>query len=66
MLTASLRRQNLLHKCPEYDAKLSDSEAPVLKHWGMWSISSLNLLLGPLSLRVIIPARVPSMGQITI
>ena len=35
----------------------------VLKQWRMWSISSLSLLPGPLWFRVVVPVRVPSMGQ---
>ena len=34
-----------LNKCPRYDTKQSDDEAPVmLELWGMWSIPSLPLL----------------------
>ena len=36
------------NKCPEYDTKQSDGEAPVLELWRMWSTPSLLLLLGPL------------------
>ena len=46
--------------------KLSDSEAPVLKLWRMWSTPSLPLLLVQLWPRVVVPTRVPSMGQIEI
>ena len=57
MPIASLQRGNLTHKCPGYDTKLSDGEVPVLELWGMWNIPSLKP-------GVVIPVRVPSMGQI--
>ena len=38
-----------LNKCPAYDIKQSDGEAPViLELWGMQSIPSLLSLPGPL------------------
>ena len=53
-----------LCKCPEYDFKQSDGEAPeILELWGMGS-TSLPLLPGPLWPRVVTPERVLSMGQI--
>ena len=43
----------------------SDSEVPVIMElWRMWSTLSLPLLPGLLWPRVIVPVRVPSMGQI--
>ena len=36
----------------------------MLELWGMWSTTSLPLLLGPLWLGVVAPGRVLSMGQI--
>ena len=33
-------------KCPEYDTKPSDGEAPVLELCGIWSTSLLPLLSG--------------------
>ena len=54
----------LPNKCPVYDIKLSDGEAPVLEIWGMSSIPSLPLLSGPLWPGVVAPDRVLSMGQI--
>ena len=47
-----------------YDIEPSDSEAPSLEIWGMWSTLSLPLLPGPLKTRVVAPDRVLSMGQI--
>ena len=46
--TASLQRgKTPPNLCPGYDTKESDGEAPVmLKLWGMWSTTSLPLLLG--------------------
>ena len=35
-------------KCPGYDIKPSDCEAPALEFWRMWSIPSLPLLPGSL------------------
>ena len=34
--------------CPGYGSKQSDGEAPAFEIWGMWSISLLLLLPGPL------------------
>ena len=48
-LTASLQRgKNPFNKCPGYDVKPSDGEAPALEVWGVWSSSSLPLLPVPL------------------
>ena len=48
-----------------YDIKQSDGEAPVmLELWGMQSIPSLTLPLGPLKLGLVAPDRVQPMGQI--
>ena len=52
-------------KCPGYDIKQSDGEAPaMLELQEMWSISSLPLLPVSLWLGVVAPDRVQSMGQI--
>ena len=53
-----------LLECPGYDNKPNDDEAPVLDLWGMWSTPSLALLPGPTWHWVVIPVRVPSVGQI--
>ena len=43
------RRGRTPNECPEYDTKQSNGEVPVmLELWGMWSISSLSSLPGPL------------------
>ena len=52
------------HKFPDYGIKQSDGEAPGSELWGMWTIDSLPLLLGPLWLEVVEPIRVPCMGRI--
>ena len=46
ILTAPLQRdKHPTNKCPRYDTKQSDDEAPViLELWGMRSISSLRSL----------------------
>ena len=31
----------LTNECPEYDTKQSDSKAPLLEHWDMWSTPSM-------------------------
>ena len=62
-----LRLRNLNNspkECPRYDSKLSDSLAPVLELWGMWRTRLLPLLPGPLWPRVVVPQRVPCLGQI--
>ena len=41
----------------------SDGEAPVLDPWEMWASSSLPLLPGQLRLGVVVPVRVPYIGQ---
>ena len=54
-----------LNKCPGYNIKPSDGEAPVmLEPWGTWSTLSLPSLPGPLKPRVVAADRVLSMGQI--
>ena len=59
------RGKTLHNKCPVYDIKPSDSEAPVmLELWGMQSTSSMLSHPGPLTPRVVVPNRVLSMGQI--
>ena len=57
---------HLPNKFPWYDTKPTDSEAPVLELQGMWSISSLQLLPGPLWPGVVVPVRVSYMDQIEI
>ena len=37
-----------LNECPGYNFKPSDSRAPTLEIWGMWSTCLLPLLPGPL------------------
>ena len=50
--------------CPTYDTKqVVDSEAPVLEHLGMWSTPSLPLHPGSLWSGLVLPVRIPSMGQ---
>ena len=64
--TASLLRgKTLPKKCPDYDTKQSDGEAPVmLELWEMQSTPSLSLLPGLLWPGVVASNRVLSMGQI--
>ena len=62
--TDSTEGKILSNECPGYDTKPSDGEAPVLEPWGMWNTYSLPLFLGPLWPGVVVPVRVPSMGQI--
>ena len=59
-LTASLSKSKTppRNKCPGYDIKQSDGEAPVLKLWEMWSTPSLPLLQG-----LFWPGVVAPMGQ---
>ena len=52
------------NKCPEYDTKLSNSEAPVLELWRMGSTPSLPLLPSPLWPGVAVTVRVPSIAKI--
>ena len=54
------------NECNGYDTKLSYGEVLVLELLGMWSTPSLPLLPGPLWFSVVIPFRVPSLGQIRI
>ena len=51
------------NECPRYNTKPSDGEVLVLDRWGMRSTSCLPLLLGSLLPGVIVPFRVPSIGQ---
>ena len=61
----SAEGQDPHNKCPRYDTKQSDGEAPVmLKHWGMRNIPSLLSLPGLLWPGVVAPVRVLSMSQI--
>ena len=58
-------RSPLPSKCPGYDTKQSDGEAPVvLELWEIWSTCSLSSLPGPLWPGVVVPHRVPFMDQI--
>ena len=55
----------LPNKCPGYDTKQSDGEAPVtLELWGNTEYPSLQSLLGPLQPGVVAPDRILSFGQI--
>ena len=64
-LTASLQKSKVpSNKCPWYNTKSSDGEAPVLERWRMLCISPFPLLPGPLLTRVVIPKRVLSLDQI--
>ena len=50
---------------PVYGTKHSDGEVPVmLKLWGMRNDPSLPSLPSPFWTRVVVPDRVPSLGQI--
>ena len=64
--TASLQRGKTLHnKCPWYDTKQSDGEAPLmLELWRIQSTLSLPSLPSPFWPGVRAPDRVLSMGQI--
>ena len=51
------------HKCPEYDAKQSDREVPVmLGLWGMWSTPLFPSLPGPIWPGVVAPDKGPIYG----
>ena len=52
-----------INKCPGYNTKQSDGEAPVLEFWEM---PSLRLLPCPFWPKVVVPVRVPSEHQIEI
>ena len=55
--------QDPLNKCPGYDTKQFDGEAPVmLELWGISSTPSLPLLPGPLWPRVVAPDKGPIYG----
>ena len=65
--TASLQRSKTssINKCPRYDIKQSDGEAPVmLELWGINSTPSLPLLPGPLWTWVVAPNMILSISQI--
>ena len=47
-----------------YDIKHSDGGAPVLQLWGMWITAWLPLLPSPFWTGVVVPERIPFMGQI--
>ena len=65
MPTASLQRDKTpTNECPEYDTKTSDGEAPVIKLWGRWSTPLLSLFPGLVRPGVVVPVRIPSIGQI--
>ena len=51
-------------RCSGYYTKQSGGGTLVMELWGTWRISSLPLFLSPLWPRVVIPDRVPSIGQI--
>ena len=53
-------------KCPGYNIKQFDGEAPVLEIWGIWSTPSLPSLPGSLWPRVVACNRVLSLGQIEV
>ena len=53
------------NECLGYDFKPSDSEAPYLKRWEMWSTPSLLLLPGPLWLGAVASDRVTSIVAVT-
>ena len=61
---ASLQRgKTLSNKCPGYDIKQSDGEAPVmLELWGMQSTPSLALLPAPFLPRVVASDKGPNYG----
>ena len=62
MPTALLQKRLDTHyECPRYDTKRCNSES---RSFGMWSTSSLTLLLGPLRASMAVPIKVSSMGQI--
>ena len=67
-LTAFLQRSKNpppTNKCLGYDPKQFNGKVPVmLELWGMQSMPSLPLLLGPLWPGVVAPDRVLSLGQI--
>ena len=53
--------------CPEYDTKLHLMVRPQFWRSGeMWRTPSLSLLPGPFLSRVVVPVRVPYMGQIDV
>ena len=49
---------------PRFDIRSSDGEAPILELWEMWKTASIPLLAGSLSSGVLVPVRVPPMGQL--
>ena len=53
----------LPNDCPRYKSKSSDDDAQVMDIWGMQSIPSFLLLLGPLWHEVIEPNTVLPVGQ---
>ena len=59
-----VRPLHIPQKCPKYDTKPSDSEAPVLELSRLRSTPSLLLLPGPPRLGVVVSFRVLSMGEI--
>ena len=54
----------LTNECPRYDAKLSDSDAPVIELRGKWRTFSLALLPGPLWHREVVLVWIPYIDQI--
>ena len=64
-LTALFRGVRPPNECPVYDTKRSAGELPVmLEFYGMWNISSLPSLPGPIWPGVVTPERVLFMGQV--
>ena len=61
---ADCRGVRPLNECPGYDTKPSDGEAPGLELWGMWTTPSLPLVPSPPWTGMLVPDRVPCMGQI--
>ena len=65
MLIVPLQRgKTVLKDYPGYNTKPTDSEAPILELWEMWSALSLPLLPGPLWPRVVVCDSIPSLGQV--
>ena len=57
-------KTTLPNECCGYDIKPADGKAPALEIWGMWGISSLLFVTGPLWPAEVAPDRVLPMGQI--
>ena len=62
---STVEGQDSPNKCPRYNTKSSNGEAPVmLELWVMWSTPSLPSLPGPLWLGVVTLGKVLSVDQI--